>query len=763
MHLTTPTSSAFLVVPRSLACVAVLASLITAQSWVLRTPPSSPGVRNSHGLAFDDARGRAVLFGGYDAATPGFGDTWEWDGQSWLAQTPSVAPSARWGHQIAYDRLRRRAVLFGGYNSASGLLADTWEWDGVSWTLRATPSAPLPRAYYSMVFDRARGLTVLFGGHGGGQNYFGDTWTWDGLQWSVKATSIAPGPRRNAAMAYDVTNQNTVLFGGGTTAVFADTWTWNGTAWLQRSPASSPSARWASHATFDEARGKVQLFGGASLNFATNHADTWEWNGTTWTQLGVAPPAGRHGHATTYDSWRGNVVMFGGRSTTSFLNATLEFPPSPPAAGWQMRFSGGPPERVSASMACDLAGNAYIFGGCIGIGIGPPIYAPAHLWRWNGSMWLAGGGGGPSARGASAMTFDRTRNELVLFGGFINGGAWTIPIADTWIWNGTIWSAGTAGPPARSNHSMTFDRVRSRVVLFGGVNSASQYLGDTWEWNGSAWQSMTSALTPSARAFSALAFDPTIGRTVMHGGRSNAGVASDTWEWDGVFWTLASSAGPFRANHVMAYDTSRGRIVLYGGTDASNVGHSEVWERTGNTWIMTGSGPIQQNTGGLDYDEYRQRLVLFQSSALAVPEIWEDVPGGAIVAASVPYGLSCGALSLVGDPQARPVIGMVARAIVQNVNVAFVAAGWSRSTFGGLTIPVSLTASGLTGCDLLQSMDIMLGTTPIYGGRQFQLLLPNATSLLGQSLFIQAVAPLPGSNPAGLVVSNGLEWRFGNL
>jgi len=47
-----------------------------AQTWVQRNPATSPSARNGCALAFDAARGRAVLFGGYDSTTPDLGDTW---------------------------------------------------------------------------------------------------------------------------------------------------------------------------------------------------------------------------------------------------------------------------------------------------------------------------------------------------------------------------------------------------------------------------------------------------------------------------------------------------------------------------------------------------------------------------------------------------------------------------------------------------------------------------------------------------------------
>jgi hypothetical protein len=57
------------------------------------------------------------------------------------------------------------------------------------------------------------------------------------------------------------------------------------------------------------------LFGGEASG---RLADTWEFDGATWTELQVAAPyPGRTGHAMIYDAARGRFVAFGGYSSGS--------------------------------------------------------------------------------------------------------------------------------------------------------------------------------------------------------------------------------------------------------------------------------------------------------------------------------------------------------------------------------------------------------------------------------------------------------------
>jgi hypothetical protein len=56
------------------------------------------------------------------------------------------------------------------------------------------------------------------------------------------------------------------------------------------------------------------LFGGRVTNSSSTAylQDTWEWDGTAWTQRVIAGPSVREDHAMAYDSGRHVIVLFGG-------------------------------------------------------------------------------------------------------------------------------------------------------------------------------------------------------------------------------------------------------------------------------------------------------------------------------------------------------------------------------------------------------------------------------------------------------------------
>ena len=114
-------------------------------------------------------------------------------------------------------------------------------------------------------------------------------------------------------MAYDSQRQRTVLFGGNASGfATCDTWEWDGSSWTQVST-TGPPPRSAHAMVYDLQRDSMLLFGGHSVAVG-NLDDTWEWDGNSWTELvGIAPSARRY-HAMIYDSQRWRTILFGGGS-----------------------------------------------------------------------------------------------------------------------------------------------------------------------------------------------------------------------------------------------------------------------------------------------------------------------------------------------------------------------------------------------------------------------------------------------------------------
>lgn len=144
-------------------------------TWLLRAT-TGPAPRHGHEVAYDPDNAVTVLYGGTGAGFP-FGvilaDTWLWDGGSWIQPLPANDAGPRREFAMAYDDARGRVVVFGDQFSNA-----VHEWDGVDWSLRVPAAgSPPPRTRTSLVFDSWRATTFLFGGQSIGPNH-SDVWSY---------------------------------------------------------------------------------------------------------------------------------------------------------------------------------------------------------------------------------------------------------------------------------------------------------------------------------------------------------------------------------------------------------------------------------------------------------------------------------------------------------------------------------------------------------------------------------------------------------
>jgi hypothetical protein len=279
---------------------------------------------------------------------------------------------------------------------------------------------------------------------------------------------------------------------------------------------------------FDSDRNRTVLFGGRST--ANNFfGDTWEWDGSFWTQIEDIGPAPRFLSALVYDTARKVCLLFGGKDSTQQLGDT---------------------------------------------------------WQWDGIKWTKLSDSGPPGRSSHAMAFDSNRSRTVLFAGQTPA---NLAFADTWEFDGDNWTQQQdAGPPPRAAHAMAFDDLNHRTVLFGGLDGAANSLGDTWAWDGLEWVQIAE-FGPSPRLETTLASNQD-GGLILYGGLSTVfggpthQILSDSWEFDGKRWTQRQDIGPGPLHEAaIAFDSLRARVVLFGGITTAPDGSTPA---TGNTWEL---------------------------------------------------------------------------------------------------------------------------------------------------------------------------------
>lgn len=307
-------------------------------------------------------------------------------------------------------------------------------------------------------------------------------------QWTQRAPAASPTGRGGHGMAYDSSNGTILVFGGDTfgfpTGASNQTWRYNGTTWTQLTPATSPPASAGVEMVYDVVRGVFVTYGSMNTGFFGGpSADrTWEFNGTTWTQVfPVTTPGGLGLYGMAYDVVRGRTVVYGGVANNFFPIAeanTWEYD----GTNWTLVAAAGGPGPLERPAMCFHSGinRTVLFGG-----IDPQIGGTDTTWLYDGTTWTAAGIAGvkPAARTGAKMAYDSVRGICVMSGGQdpMSG----TPIVDTWELDLTnlTWTQVPTSTPGRLQAGMAFDVARRQVVQFGGHDFVTfTALGDTWEY-----------------------------------------------------------------------------------------------------------------------------------------------------------------------------------------------------------------------------------------------------------------------------------------
>lgn len=276
-----------------------------------------------------------------------------------------------------------------------------------------------------------------------------------------------------------------------------------------------------------------------------------------------------------------------------------------------------PGPRYGHEMVFDEArGVVVLFGG-----FGPDGVPKGDTWVWNGESWRLAATDGPSPRKWPAAAYDARRGVVLLHGGREGAGRSGASLNDTWAWDGQSWTEiPVDGPTSRDHHRAAYDRVRDRIVLFGGWNGESLE-NDTWEWDGSRWEQVA-ATGPSPRAPFGMAYHESLGTTVLAGGQDLNEAFSDMWMWNGSSWELLDSEIPSsRGFHAMAYAPDADSIVIFGGRNGDAL-LNDMWAWNGLQWTQLSSdGPVRRGVYASAYDRQRGEF-LFHGSGDRVEGEW---------------------------------------------------------------------------------------------------------------------------------------------
>ena len=230
-------------------------------------------------------------------------------------------------------------------------------------------------------------------------------------------------------------------------------------------------------------------------------------------------------------------------------------------------------------------------------------------------------GNGPPARHWHAMAYDSDDGVIILFGGYDKAG---LKKNDTWAYNvstGKWKNMNPSNPPtARVGHAMAYDCADKVVILYGGTDMGT-YFGDTWAYNytTNTWTNRNPSTPPPGRADTAMVYDILQKKIIIYGGSAGGTAIEETkvYDYSTNSWSgksVPSTAFGGRDRLAMAYDTSRGITILFGGFSSSgNLADTWAFNLSTNTWTNKNAvnPPPARYWHSMAYDSIRKETIVF--------------------------------------------------------------------------------------------------------------------------------------------------------
>jgi hypothetical protein len=142
-------------------------------NWRQMAPEESPLPQYGHHMIYDSLNRKVVMYGGHwsyaGTSQHGYSDgvwTYDYPSDTWTKIDPATSLPSRYWHTLAYDEDRGKMVVFGGSGARDAILDDTWLYDlsTNTWERLYTDEKPPERENSALVYDPVYKKLILFGG-----------------------------------------------------------------------------------------------------------------------------------------------------------------------------------------------------------------------------------------------------------------------------------------------------------------------------------------------------------------------------------------------------------------------------------------------------------------------------------------------------------------------------------------------------------------------------------------------------------------------
>ncbi len=232
------------------------------------------------------------LYAGLGGISAGNSEVWEYNGSSW-GKVGGDGANSSWAdatYEYLYSLTTHNGKLYAGVSGEQADDAEVWEYNGSSWGKVGGDGTD---SSWTGGYQYVRSLSSYNGKLYAGLGYdtgSAEVWEYNGATWTQiggDAVSSSWADATYGIVPALVTNNNKLYAGiGHNIAGMAEVWEYNGSSWTQVG-GDGLNSSWAD-ATYEYVQSLTSHNGRlyAGLSWDTGHAEVWEYNGATWSQVG---------------------------------------------------------------------------------------------------------------------------------------------------------------------------------------------------------------------------------------------------------------------------------------------------------------------------------------------------------------------------------------------------------------------------------------------------------------------------------------------
>jgi hypothetical protein len=305
---------------------------------------------------------------------------------------------------------------------------------------------------------------------------------------------------------------------------------------------SQPNPRHLEEIAYDAAGSKLLVFGGIELANQKwiEPTSLHEWDGNKWKVIETAGPVGRRGAGWVYDETSKETFLFGGVTTGKVQpDSVLMDAWKWNGSRWKMLNTTCPVKEPEATFD-PVNKRVLVYGDAANKNlINYDLPASFELWEFKNGEWRKLSDGGPNITGSRMISFDASRNKLV------------VPVFEdnklsVWEWSDGKWTKSNFEkdcPGYRTRFAMAYHPVEKVTLLFGGLSADRRQQGDLWKWDGRQWKKIDFRDGPSIRNSSHFVFSKD--QLILYGGSvpralpaTGIELSNEMWGWKNDKWKL---------------------------------------------------------------------------------------------------------------------------------------------------------------------------------------------------------------------------------